>query len=93
MKITNIEDNIPHEVSELICLKCLHRWIGVYPETTLLKELQCKCGEAGYVIKTGQSVVDYNGVDCYTCSLFVNDMCKLKLSYNSEIGCGYYKNE
>ena len=39
------------------CLKCFHRWIGVYPEYTLLKDLECKCGEVGYVIKTGQTVV------------------------------------
>ena len=55
--IVNIDDYRPHEVSELICLKCFHRWIGVYPEYTLLKDLECKCGEVGYVIKTGQTVV------------------------------------
>ena len=54
--ITPIEVNLPHEVSELICLKCLNRWIGVYPRYTQLKEMQCKCGEKGYVIKTGQSL-------------------------------------
>ena len=55
--IVNIDDYRSHEVSELICLKCFHRWIGVYPESTLLKDLECKCGEVGYVIKTGQTVV------------------------------------
>ena len=55
--IVNIDDYRPHEVSELICLKCFHRWIGVYPEYTLLKDLECKCGEVGYVIKTGQTIV------------------------------------
>jgi hypothetical protein len=54
--ITPIEVNLPHEVSELICLKCLNRWIGVYPRSTWLKEIQCKCGKKGYVIKTGQSL-------------------------------------
>ena len=58
--IVNIDDYRPHEVSELICLKCFHRWIGVYPEYTLLKDLECKCGEVGYVIKTGQTVVSIN---------------------------------
>lgn len=53
-KLINIEKNMRHEVAELICLKCLTRWIGVYPEETLLKQLECKCGEVGYVIKTGQ---------------------------------------
>lgn len=57
--MTSIEDNLPHEISELICLKCLNRWIGVYPEEVLLKELQCpKCEEIGYVIKTGQTLSD-----------------------------------
>lgn len=54
--IKHIEDNQPHEVSEVICLKCLKRWIAVYPEKTLLKQLECKCGEVGYIIKTGQNI-------------------------------------
>lgn len=54
--ITDIEENLENEVSELICLKCLHRWIGVYPVSTPLKELECKCGAVGYAIKTGQTM-------------------------------------
>ncbi len=54
--ISSIESNLPHEVAELICLKCLSRWIGVYPEKTPLKDLECKCGAVGYVIKTGQTI-------------------------------------
>lgn len=54
--ISDIESNLPHEVAELICLKCLSRWIGVYPDKTLLKDLECKCGAVGYVIKTGQTI-------------------------------------
>lgn len=54
--ISEIELNLPHEVSELICLKCYNRWIGVYPESVLLKDLECKCGAIGYVIKTGQTL-------------------------------------
>lgn len=54
--MTTIEKNLKHEVSELICLKCLNRWVGVYPEETLLKNIECKCGEVGYVIKTGQTI-------------------------------------
>ena len=53
-----IEDNIEHEVSELICLKCFNRWIGVYPSELPLKDIECKCGEVGYVIKTGQTLPD-----------------------------------
>ncbi len=54
--IHRIEERLPHEVSELICLKCLDRWIGVYPEKTLLKDIECKCGAVGFVIKTGQTL-------------------------------------
>lgn len=57
-QIIDIEENEPHEVAEVICLKCLHRWIAVYPEKTLLKNLECKCGCVGYVIKTGQTLFD-----------------------------------
>lgn len=54
--IVDYEKNMSHEVTELICLKCLHRWIGVYPQSVLLKEIECKCGQVGYVIKTGQTL-------------------------------------
>lgn len=56
--MTEIEENIPHEVSEVICLKCLFRWMAVYPAETQLKKLECRCGEVGYVIKTGQTLPD-----------------------------------
>lgn len=56
--MTDIEQKLPHEVSEVICLKCLNRWITVYPEETPLKDLECKCGAIGYVIKTGQTLTD-----------------------------------
>lgn len=56
LHIVSNEEYLPHEVSEVICLKCLHRWIAVYPSQTLLKELECECGEIGYVIKTGQTI-------------------------------------
>lgn len=48
--------DVENEVAELICLKCKHRWIGVYPTTVLLKDIECTCGEKGFVIKTGQSL-------------------------------------
>ena len=55
-KVIEYEENMPHEVAELICLVCHKRWIGVYPQKTLLKDLECKCGAVGYVIKTGQTI-------------------------------------
>lgn len=57
-KEVNIEENLPHEVSEVICLKCLKRWIAVYPLKCPLKDLSCTCGAVGYVIKTGQTIVE-----------------------------------
>ena len=57
-KVIDLDDYRPHEVSELICLKCLHRWTGVYPESLLLKDIECKCGEVGYVIKTGEEYLE-----------------------------------
>lgn len=56
--MTDIETNLEHEVSELICLKCFNRWIGVYPTDTPLKDIKCKCGEIGYTIKTGQTLYE-----------------------------------
>jgi len=47
---------VEYEVAELMCLKCKHRWIGVYPTTLLLKDIECTCGKKGYVINTGQSL-------------------------------------
>ncbi len=47
----------PHVVSEVVCLKCLHRWIAVRPETVWLKELECpNCHAVGYTIMTGQEI-------------------------------------
>lgn len=54
-----IELNMPHKVSEVICVKCFKRWIAVRPEQTLLKDLECKkCGQ-GFVIETGEAIYDY----------------------------------
>ena len=47
-----------YEVSELICLKCLNRAIHVYETDTLLKDLECTCGEVGFLIKTGQTIIE-----------------------------------
>jgi len=49
------EENTPHKVSEVICVKCFHRWVAVRSVGTLLKDLHCeKCG-AWYVIETGET--------------------------------------
>jgi len=54
-EITDIWANKPHIVSEVVCLKCLKRWIAVRPEETLLKDLECpQCGEIGFAIETGE---------------------------------------
>ena len=55
-KVIPIEENMEHVVSEVICLKCLHRWISVRPRTCLLKEIHCDCGNVGYVIETCQEM-------------------------------------
>ena len=44
----------PYIVAEVMCAKCLKRWLAVYPADTLLKDLECENCGAGYVIKTGQ---------------------------------------
>ena len=56
MSVINIDDKRPHEVAELMCVKCFHRYIGMYLETTPLKHLKCpNCGR-GFIIKTGQTL-------------------------------------
>lgn len=55
--IIDIEANKEHTVSEVICVKCCHRWIGVRPSSTLLKHLECpECHSTGTVIETGQDL-------------------------------------
>lgn len=54
--IIDIEEAMPHEVAEVLCL-CGHRWIAVFPEKTLLKDLECpNCHKTGRVFKTGQNM-------------------------------------
>jgi hypothetical protein len=51
------EENIPHEVSEVMCINCKKRWIAVRPTITLLKDIDCPgCNQTGYVIETGQKI-------------------------------------
>ena len=57
--IVDITKNLPHKVSEVICVKCGHRWIAVRQEETLLKDMWCpnlKCQRRGYVIETGEEI-------------------------------------
>jgi len=51
----DINENLPYKVSEVICVKCLRRWIAVRPQTVSLDILECECGEPGYVIETGET--------------------------------------
>lgn len=56
MKVVDIEEAMPHIVSEVICLKCLVRFWCVRPTVTTLKSLECeKCGQ-GYIIETGEVI-------------------------------------
>lgn len=55
-KVVDIEANMPHTVSEVICTKCLRRWICARPSSVLLKDIECACGNTGYVIETGQDL-------------------------------------
>ncbi len=58
-QIIDIEENLPHTVSEVICINCKKRWIAVRPTKCWLKNLECLgCHEQGYVIETGQ-IIDY----------------------------------
>ncbi len=53
----SIEENMPHKVSEVICINCKYRWLAVRPTDTLLKDLECpQCGIQGYVIETGEVI-------------------------------------
>lgn len=52
--IVDMDEYRSHVVSEVICVKCCHRWISVRPAITPLKDLECpNCG-IGAVIETGQ---------------------------------------
>ena len=55
-KIHYIEETQPHKVTEVICVKCLRRWICVRPVGVLLSQLECQNCGSGYVIETGEVV-------------------------------------
>lgn len=59
-KIHHIDELRPSTVSEVICVKCLRRWIAVYLTGTYLKDLHCpNCGP-GFVINTGEIIKETN---------------------------------
>lgn len=45
----DINENNPHKVSEVICVKCCKRWIAVRPAATKLKDLECPNCDQGYL--------------------------------------------
>lgn len=54
-KVVYIEEQMPHKVSEVICINCKHRWIAVRPCISRLKDLECAgCHKQGCVIETGE---------------------------------------
>jgi len=56
-QVIDLDSRRPHKVSEVICVKCLHRWIAVRPDATSLKELECPdCAFVGAAIETGETV-------------------------------------
>ena len=61
-EITPIEERMPHKVSEVVCLRCLTRWIAVRPDKTLIKDMECpNCGGFGVVIETGEEMEAQDG--------------------------------
>ena len=59
MKIDDIQEYMDHTVEEVMCWKCGHRWIAVYPSGTLLKELECpECRNQGFAFSTGQVILN-----------------------------------
>jgi hypothetical protein len=54
--IQDYNANTPHLVQEVICVKCFHRYLAVYPVGTWLKELECETCGKGFIIATGQEI-------------------------------------
>lgn len=58
-EIHSIDENIPHKISEVICIKCAYRWMAIRPVVTYLKDLECPwCGKQGFAIETGEVIND-----------------------------------
>ena len=86
----SIEAKMPHTVSEVICIRCGHRWISVRPTITLLKDLECpECEKVGFVIETGQSLDAMTNIHCTDCRHFLGDKCKLNIQDYKN--CMYYE--
>jgi len=51
-KIENIEKNLPHYAEEVMCIKCLKRYMCVWPVGVALKKLECENCGSGYIIRT-----------------------------------------
>ena len=74
-KIRDINENAEHIISEVVCLKCLRRWIAERPHGTMLIDLECpQCHEQGYTIETGEELMC---ALCQDCKNFKNFRCKL----------------
>ncbi len=56
--VVNLEDHVPHRALEVMCVKCHARWIAVAPVETLLIKYECKTCGAGFVIDTGQDMMN-----------------------------------
>lgn len=61
MSVVNLtdyrENKKPHILAELMCVACLHRWVGVYPSDGWLSDLECPhCFKTGAIINTGQEM-------------------------------------
>lgn len=52
--IINLDDQRPHVVQEVVCIKCHKRWIACAPVDLLLKDYECPNKDIGFVIKAGQ---------------------------------------
>lgn len=55
-RVSFFADRLPHKVSEVVCLKCLGRWVAVRPVGTKLVDLECKSCGPGFVIETGEEL-------------------------------------
>jgi hypothetical protein len=52
-------ENQPYRNEELICVKCFHRGIHIWPQSTLLRDLECPtCNKSGALILTGEDLTD-----------------------------------
>ena len=57
-EIIDIESALSHQVAEVICVKCLNRYVCVWPNGTRLKDLECEACGSGYIILTGENIDD-----------------------------------